>query len=66
MCYYEDNRFIICENEDGTYNIYDFKYGGRSVQTNQSKESIDIFIQKRAADPLANTKYDCHVYKKTE
>lgn len=64
MIYYEDNRFIIYENKDGTYNIHDAKFGGRPSYINQCQDSVDAFIQKRKEYVLANTMHDRYIYKR--
>ena len=44
VTYYEDYRLKVVE-EDGSYNVYDKKYGDRIIRKNKSKEWIDTYIQ---------------------
>lgn len=43
--YYEDYRLKVIENENGGYDIYDSKYGGRCIRKNMSKKWTDDKIQ---------------------
>ena len=43
--YYEDYRLIVVEHEDGRYDIYDNKYGGKITHKGVSKEHADERIQ---------------------
>ena len=54
MLYYEDRRYTIIEKDNGTYDIYDAKYGEKGTRRNQSKEWTDIFIKERKNRPNAN------------
>lgn len=47
MLYYADRRYTITENTNGTYDVYDAKYGKKGTRRNQSKEWADNFIQQR-------------------
>ena len=44
--YYEDYRLKIIEKENGRYDIYDSKYGGRSIFKNVTKEFADERTKK--------------------
>ncbi len=44
--YYEDYRLKIVENQDGKYDIYDSKYGGRATHKNKTREEVDNKIKK--------------------
>ena len=43
--YYEDYRIRVVKNEDGKYDMYDNKFGGRKTWRNGTKEQIDEKIQ---------------------
>ena len=51
MLYYEDCRYTIIEKDNGTYDIYDAKYGEKGTRRNQSKEWTDNFIIERKNRP---------------
>lgn len=44
--YYEDYRIKVIENELGTYDFYDSKFGGRATYKNKTKEWADDKIQR--------------------
>ena len=44
--YYEDYRLKVIENENGGYDIYDSKFGGRCFSKNMSKNWTDAKIQR--------------------
>lgn len=54
MFYYADRRYTIIENPNGTYDIYDGKYGKSKTRKGQTKEWTDNFIQQRKNRPNAS------------
>lgn len=46
MAYYEDYRLKVIENENGRYDIYDSKCGGRITHKDVNKEQADERIQE--------------------
>ena len=54
MFYYADRRYTIIKNSNGTYDIYDEKYGKSGTRKGQTKEWTDHFIQQRKNRPNAS------------
>lgn len=54
--YYEDFRLKITENENGRYDVFDNKFGGRCTHKNTSKEWVDDFIQRVLSKRKMSTK----------
>lgn len=62
--YYEDYRLKVMKNDDGAYDMYDNKFGGRMTLHNRTKEQIDEKIQTILSKRSKNKRMVLGLYDK--